>query len=98
MAIKRTINRLYKDIDMSFKVNALSGDIGKKLDVNAVKQSVKSLLLTKPHEKFFNPEKITVLAGIFTPIAKVSVANNTFKSQFFDLVNILWTNLKYLLF
>ncbi len=54
---KLKISRIYKDIDLSFTANALSGDIGKKLDVNAVKQSVKSLLLTKPHEKFFNPER-----------------------------------------
>ncbi len=54
---KLKISRLYKDIDLSFTANAFSGDIGKKLDVNAVKQSVKSLLLTKPHEKFFNPER-----------------------------------------
>jgi phage baseplate assembly protein W len=54
---KLKLSRIYKDIDLSFTANALSGDIGKKFDVNAVKQSVKSLLLTKPHEKFFHPEK-----------------------------------------
>lgn len=54
---KQRKNRVYKDIDLSFNVNALSGDIGKKFDVNAVKQSVKSLLLTKPNEKFFHPER-----------------------------------------
>lgn len=54
---KLKINRIYKDIDLSFTANALSGDIGKKFDVNAVKQSVKSLLLTKPNEKFFHPER-----------------------------------------
>jgi len=54
---KLKINRIYKDIDLSFTANALSGDLGKKFDVNAVKQSVKSLLLTKPNEKFFHPER-----------------------------------------
>lgn len=54
---KLKLSRLYKDIDLSFTANALSGDIGKKFDVNSVKQSVKSLLLTKPHEKFFHPER-----------------------------------------
>jgi len=57
MATKRTINRLYKDIDMSFKVNALSGDIGKKLDVNAIKQSIMNLMMIEPFERKFHPEK-----------------------------------------
>lgn len=50
------IARLYKDIDMAFTKNALSGDINKKLDVNAVKQSIMNLLLTKPYERPFHPE------------------------------------------
>jgi len=54
---KQKISRLYKDIDLSFTANALSGDIGKKIDLNAVKQSLKNLLLTKPSEKFFHPER-----------------------------------------
>ena len=33
---KLKISRLYKDIDLSFTANALSGDIGKKIDVNGV--------------------------------------------------------------
>ena len=38
MAITQKLNiaRVYKDIDMSFTKNSLSGDINKKLDVNAV--------------------------------------------------------------
>ena len=50
------IARLYKDIDMAFTKNELSGDINKKLDVNAVKQSIRNLLLTKPYERPFHPE------------------------------------------
>jgi len=53
---KLKVARLYKDFDMLFTKNALSGDINKKLDVNAVKQSIKTLLLTKPYERPFHPE------------------------------------------
>ena len=55
--LKKKVARLYKDIDLSFTVNSLTGDLGKKFDANAVKQSVKSLLLTKPSEKPFHPDK-----------------------------------------
>ena len=58
MAITQKLNvaRLYKDFDMAFTKNSLSGDINKKLDVNAVKQSIKTLLLARPFERPFHPE------------------------------------------
>ena len=64
MATKRTINRLYKDIDLSFKVNSLSGDIGKKLDVNAIKQSIMNLMMIEPYERKFHPELGSPLSGL----------------------------------
>ena len=56
MATKRQQNRIYKDIDMSFTLNSLSGDIGKKLDANALKQSLMNLLMIEPYERKFHPE------------------------------------------
>jgi phage baseplate assembly protein W len=44
----------YKDIDLSFE-NRTSGDIYKKIDAGAVRQSVKNILLTNRLEKPFNP-------------------------------------------
>jgi phage baseplate assembly protein W len=44
----------YKDIDLTFEARP-SGDIYKKVDVGAVKQAVKTLLLTAPGEKPFKP-------------------------------------------
>lgn len=64
MANKQEITRVYKDIDMSFKVNALSGDIGKKLDGNSVKQSLMNLLMIAPYERKFHPEKGSPLANL----------------------------------
>ena len=67
---KLKLSRIYKDLDLSFTANALSGDIGKKFDVNAVKQSAKSLLLTKPSEKFFHPERGSMLEQyLFEPMS-----------------------------
>lgn len=66
---KRKVARLYKDIDMSFKRNVVTNDIGKKLDVNAVKQSLKNLLFTQFYEKPFNPEYGSPIAELlFEPL------------------------------
>jgi len=47
--------RIYSDIDMSFTLNPVTGDIYKKVDVNAVKQAMKNLLLTPYYSKPFTP-------------------------------------------
>ena len=46
--------KLYKDIDLTFAVKP-SGEIFKKTDAAAVKQSVKNLMLTNHFEKPFQP-------------------------------------------
>lgn len=46
--------RAYKDIDLSFTPKP-NGDIYKKTDAAAVKQSVKTLLMTGQNERPFNP-------------------------------------------
>lgn len=53
---KKTVSRIYKDIDMSFEINPVTKDIGRKYDVNAVKQSIKNLLLTPYFSKPFTPK------------------------------------------
>ena len=55
MAVTNTPKRVYKDIDMAFKPNLLTKDVGKKVDVNAVKQALKNILLTRKGEKPFQP-------------------------------------------
>lgn len=47
-------NKLYSDIDLTFAKRS-SGDVYKKTDAAAVKQSIKNLLLTNLGEKPFNP-------------------------------------------
>ena len=47
-------NRVFKDIDLSIAKKP-SGDIFKKQDAAAVKQSVKNILLTNRNEKPFTP-------------------------------------------
>lgn len=49
-----SITKPYKDIDLTFAKKS-SGDIFKKTDAAAVKQSVKNILLTNRTEKPFDP-------------------------------------------
>jgi len=65
MAVQRQkITRVYKDFDLAFGKNEITGDVNKKLDVNAVKQSMKNLILTDLMERPFQPDLGSALAGL----------------------------------
>lgn len=49
-------NKLYKDIDFSFTAHPETGALLKKIDVNSLKQSIRSLLFTTRGERLFQPE------------------------------------------
>lgn len=49
-------NKLYKDIDFSFTAHPETGAVLKKIDVNSLKQSIRSLLFTTRGERLFQPE------------------------------------------
>lgn len=74
------ISRIYKDLDLSFTANPVTGDVSKKLDVNAVKQSLRILILTNFYERPFDPGKGVNLRGyLFEPMSKVvssSISNS----------------------
>ena len=57
-------NRTYKDISFSFFANPMSGDIGKKTGVNAVKGAIYSILKTNFNERLFAPEFGTGIRGL----------------------------------
>lgn len=68
-----TPTKLYKDIDLTF-AKTTSKDVAKRIDVNAVKQSIKNLLLTRPGERPFQPELGSDLYSIlFEPMDTVTV-------------------------
>ena len=73
MSILRPV-RLYKDIDLSFSAHPETGDVTKKVDVNAVKQSLKTLLFTQYNERLFRPELGSPLYRmLFQPMDVVTV-------------------------
>ena len=77
------ISRIYKDLDLSFTANPETGDVAKKLDVNAVKQSLNILMRTNFYERPFEPEKGANLRGyLFEPMSNIlaGVIKNTIKN------------------
>ena len=46
--------RNFSDIDLTFIANPVTGDLSKKYDENAVKQSIKNLVMTRNYERPFN--------------------------------------------
>jgi phage baseplate assembly protein W len=69
MPILSTPNKLYKDVDFSFEAHPETGDVLKKIDNNAVKQSVTALINTAFGERPFNPDLGSSLrALLFEPI------------------------------
>ena len=64
--------RTYTDLDLFFKSKTTSKDINKVTDVQAVKRSVRNLILTNHYEKPFHPEIGSGVRGmlfeLMTPI------------------------------
>ena len=71
MATQQTFERknLYKDFDISFSNNPITGDIGTKSDVNAINQSVKNLINTNYYERPFNPTFGCNIRGLLFELA-----------------------------
>lgn len=50
------ITRTFTDLDLNFIANPSTGDVSKKYDENAIKQSIKNLVMTNHYERPFHPE------------------------------------------
>ena len=49
-------NRIYKDLNMSFTKNPATKDVARLFDVQAIKRSVKNIIVTTKDERPFNPD------------------------------------------
>lgn len=72
-----TINRKarqFTDINLAFGIHPVTSDINKKTDEEAVKASIKHLILTRNYERPFHPEIGCQIHGLlfenFTPTIK----------------------------
>lgn len=69
--------RIFSDLDLNFIANPVTGDISKKFDEYAIKQSIKNLIMTQNYERPFHPEIGSQLMGLLfendTPLLKVTL-------------------------
>jgi len=56
MTITKHNTRLYSDFDLNFKPHPLTGDLIMKFDGEAVKRSIRQLIMFNSYEKPFRPE------------------------------------------
>lgn len=49
-------SRTFSDLDLNFFANPVTGDVYKRFDENAIKASIKNLVLLNHFEKPFHPE------------------------------------------
>jgi len=65
--------RQYTDLDLFFSKKATSKDISKVTDIQAVKRSIRNLVLTNHYEKPFHPEIGSGVRGIlFEPMTPIT--------------------------
>ena len=83
----RARTKPYSDFDFAFKKHPVTKDVPIKRDVEAIKQSVRNILLTRRGEKFFDPDfggSLTeFLFENFDPIVKAEMEvriTNTLKN------------------
>lgn len=69
------ITRKYSDFNLDFTAHPVTGDITKKLNENAIAQSIRNLLLTSHYERPFKPELGSNLKKfLFEPIDNVTTS------------------------
>jgi len=78
--------RSFKDLDLDFLIHPKTRDIQKKISVNALKQSIRNLVLYKRYDKPFHPE---ISGGItdllFEPMDKI--VSGLLKTTITDVIN-----------
>ena len=72
----KAINRIYSDIDLNFLAHPNTGDGSKKYDVDAVKQALKTLVLTNFYERPFQPKLGSPVYGMLFENIDVPSANS----------------------
>jgi len=69
-----TSTRIFSDLDLNFTAHPVSKDITRKFDENAIKASIKNLLLTRNFERPFHSEiGSPIRALLFEPMGPMFV-------------------------
>ena len=78
--------RQYVDLDLFFKRKIPSGDVNEITDIQAVKRSVRNLVLLNPYEKPFHPEIGSGIRGMLFELMSPFVAAQLTK-KIEDVIN-----------
>jgi phage baseplate assembly protein W len=66
-------NARYSDLSIALGINPFSGDLNRVIDVDAVKRSVKNLVLTDKFERILDPDiGGNVKASLFEPMSPLT--------------------------
>jgi phage baseplate assembly protein W len=75
----------YKDLDLDFIKHPTTGDVSTKTDAEAVKRSVRQLVLTNKYERPFQPFLHSgVRALLFEPLSPITAYN--IRQQIIDVI------------
>lgn len=78
--------RTFSDLDLNFTAHPVTGDVTKKLNIEAIKQSVRNLILTKNFERPFHSEiGSQVRAVLFEPASPTTTV--ILKKSIEDVIN-----------
>ena len=78
--------RIFSDLDLNFTAHPVTGDITRRYDENAIKSSVKNLLLTRNFERPFHSEiGSPVRALLFEPVGPMFAV--MMKRAIIDVIN-----------
>lgn len=78
--------RTFSDLDLNFTDHPVTGDVTKKINVEAIKQSVRNLILTKNFERPFHSEiGSQVRAVLFEPASPTTTV--VLKKSIEDVIN-----------
>jgi phage baseplate assembly protein W len=83
MATRNT--RIFSDLDLNFNPHPVSGDIVKKYDENAIKQSIKNLMLTQNYERPFHSEIGSQIKSLLFELP-TSMTGSLIKRQIMDTI------------
>lgn len=84
MATRNT--RIFSDLDLNFNSHPVSGDIVKKYDESAIKQSIKNLILTQNYERPFHSEIGSQIKSLLFELP-TSMTASLIKRQIMDTIS-----------
>lgn len=80
------IPNVYSDLDLSLIPHPTKRDVPKLIDADAVKRSVRLLVMTKHHERLFHPEiGCDATQVLFEPVSRITEQN--LKRSIEDVIN-----------